>query len=631
MGRRGTKRKMKGGDLGDDIRAAFDPNKIKEKFENAFDPNKNGLAESVKHTVDAFKTVDWKDVNSKIGDALDPQKNGVAAAFDRFGGDTRKAFEDLGQKIRDQAMKDKAALDTAFAPFVNEFSNPNSALSKFVASTGIPMTPDQWKKKFEDPDTYFTILSLMVTAAASVVSAGMAGPATFAAMQALIATAKVITHAAMGQPPTPMDILGVVTAAIPGKAAVDPTSWMQVAGTVGTVVAKNAVKAAAKNAISSNVQDRMAQMGETLATISMSHEQDTNPTQPFVDLPRQQRDQAAQAKAAEQAAYDATPEGKAQIERARAAAEAAQKKKVEDQYAQQEANKARILAEDKAIADKKKEMDYQGSYQQSMDKALAAQNKTPEEIAAAGAAAVAARHAATTATSTKTPLYFKDPAGGTYPDVASYGAFKGKPKVKGIAETVADYNARTNSTGGWDVAKFGPFDPDAYRIGKQNNYEIYDPDFVAAPSAPDPPPVTGEEEMEGGGYGSNSDSGGEGEAMFGGAKYSAVQHMIARMAARNQRPRLQKLDPAYFAGGLRGSGFRDTLNSATSRHGKLRKTYLPAAATAARVATYFQPQLAPVAAGLHALNTASSFADMAGYGKPGEPVVEQPVRGRGNY
>jgi len=269
--------KMRGGDIGDDFRKAFDPNRngLNESIRNtgevlgkAFDPNKNGLAQAVNSAVDTLKNVNWNEVNSKLGDGLDPNKNGVSAAFDKFGGDAKRAFEDLGSKIRESAQRDKAALDAAFAPLANEFNNPNSALSNFARSAGIPLTPDEWKRKFEDPETYFTLLSMLVTAAASVVSAGAAGPGTFAAMQAIIASARVITKAATGQPVGAGDIAGVALAMIPGRGGVDPSSWLNAATRVGSSVGMNLVKAAAKNVVSTNVNDRLRQNGETLATLT---------------------------------------------------------------------------------------------------------------------------------------------------------------------------------------------------------------------------------------------------------------------------------------------------------------------------------------------------------------------------
>ena len=269
--------KMRGGDIGDDFRKAFDPNRngLNESIRNtgevlgkAFDPNKNGLAQAVNSAVDALKNVNWNEVSSKLGDGLDPNKNGVSAAFDKFGGDAKRAFEDLGNKIKESAQRDKAALDAAFAPLANEFNNPNSALSNFARSAGIPLTPDEWKKKFEDPETYFSLLSMLVTAAASVVSAGAAGPGAFAAMQAIIASARVITKAATGQPVGAGDIAGVALAMIPGRGGVDPSSWLNAATRTGTSIGMNLVKDAAKNVVSTNVNDRLRQNGETLATLT---------------------------------------------------------------------------------------------------------------------------------------------------------------------------------------------------------------------------------------------------------------------------------------------------------------------------------------------------------------------------
>jgi hypothetical protein len=468
---------MKGGDLLADIRDKLDPNKngvnnaldpakngLKEKFENAFDPNKNGLANAVKGAVEALKNVDWKDINNKLGDALDPKKNGVDAAFQKFGGDARKAFEDLGQKIRDQAAKDKAALDTAFAPFVNEFSNPNSALSKFVSSAGIPLTADDWKKKFEDPETYFTILSLLVTAAASVVSVGMAGPGAFAATQALIASARVVTKAAMGKPVGPGDIVSVVTACIPGKGAVDPSSWLQVASTVGMTVGTNLIKKAATNVISSNVQDRLAQMGETLATVSYAGEEDEE---------KEKNKEGEEALRAQEniGKEDDTPAGYQTPEEA-AAIEAALKKQDEEVVF------------------------------------------TPGQVAQQEQEAAAARRAEIV-------------------------------RMKAAGELPEDFD------------------------------------------------------LEGAGK----------------AKHS-FHHIAAFAASRNKRARLHKLDPDYFADApMSGGGF---FSSVLDRNGKVRKTYLPAAAKISRGVAYFQPQLAPAAAAINALNTASQFADVVGYGKPSD-------------
>lgn len=594
MPRQHRKRKLKGGDLFSDIRDKLDPNKngvnnaldpakngLKEKFEKAFDPQKNGLAQAVSGAVDALKKVNWNEVNSKLNDALDPKKNGVDAAFQKFGGDTRKAFEDLGQKIRDQAAKDKATLDSAFAPFVNEFTSPTSALSKFVSSAGIPLTADGWKKKFEDPETYFTILSLIVTAAASVVSAGVAGPGAFAAAQALIASARVVTKAAQGKPVGVGDVAGIVMACVPGRGAVypDPTSWLGVASTVGLTVGTNLVKKAATNVVTSNVQDRLAQMGETLATISYAtaDAEDKKADPDAIDYKAQasfqaQNEKDEQDRFAASDAYWNSPEGKQKMKDDEEAYNRLQKEAVDT------ADAEKAAAEEKA----KKE----------------AFDKTPEGIAklakeqrdattSSSAAAAAANRAGATDTSTKTPLYFIDPAGGQWPN--------GWPKTLGIAETVAEYNARTNSKGGWPT-KWGPFDADAFAKGKRDHLDIFDPD---APKAPEPAAEPTE---------------GDGGDLQGGARHHAFHHISMRHMERGKRARLSNLDPSCFDNGtMHGAGLYSYL---TDRNGNVRKTYLPAAANVSRVAAYFQPQLAPAAAAINALNRASQLADAVGYGKP---------------
>jgi hypothetical protein len=294
------RRKLKGGDLGDDIRRALDPNRnglnqsiqntnaainqsvqdtgrrINESVQNtgrvlgdAFDPNKNGLAAAVNSIGDKLKGVDWNDVKNKLGDSLDPAKNGVSEAFNKFGGDATRAFEELGNKIKESAQRDKATLDTAFAPFVAEFTNPNSALAQFAQSAGIPISADEWKKKFEDPETYFTILSVLVTAAASVASAGLAGPATFAAAQALIAGTRVITKAAMGKPITAGDIAAVVTSAVPVPGGGTATTWLEVAKQATKKVGVSLVKTAVKNVMMSK-KDGLMEAGKTLATMSQA-------------------------------------------------------------------------------------------------------------------------------------------------------------------------------------------------------------------------------------------------------------------------------------------------------------------------------------------------------------------------
>ena len=180
---------------------------------SVFDPNKNGLREKMDAAVEDFKRV-TQQLPDDMKRALDPNQNGVADAFNKFGGDLKGAFTELGNKILAQAGADKAKLDEAFAPLVNEFSNPDSVLAKFIKQQ--VGTEEDWKRKFEDPDTYFLIASILLTAAAAVVTApigGVGAPAAFAAMQTALACTKMITHAAQGKPFDPMDAVAIVLAA----------------------------------------------------------------------------------------------------------------------------------------------------------------------------------------------------------------------------------------------------------------------------------------------------------------------------------------------------------------------------------------------------------------------------------
>jgi len=212
-----------------------------KKTENAlgsvFDPNKNGLRQSIDNAVQSLKNV-TQQFPDDIKRALDPTQNGVADALNKAGADIKGAFTDLGNKILAQARADKEKLDEAFAPLVNEFSNPDSVLATFIKSQ--VGTEEDWRKKFEDPDTYFQIASILLTVAAAVVTApigGVGAPMAFAAMQTALACTKMITHAAQGKPFDPMDAIGIVLAV--GGPAIGKVMGT-VAGKAGVVAEKAA-------------------------------------------------------------------------------------------------------------------------------------------------------------------------------------------------------------------------------------------------------------------------------------------------------------------------------------------------------------------------------------------------------
>jgi len=292
---------MKGKGAIDDFFANnFDPNKngLKHQFTHPdsnlnqaakaaeralggiFDPNKNGLREKVNAAVEDFKKV-TQQLPDDIKRALDPNQNGVAAAFNKFGDNLKGAFIELGNKILAQAKADKAKLDEAFAPLVNEFKNPDSVLAKFIKEQ--VGTEQDWKKKFEDPDTYFLIASILLTAAAAVVTApigGVGAPIVFAALQTALACTKLIVHAAQGKPFNPMDAVDIVLA-VGGPAIGKATG--AIAGKAGVAAEKTAEKlgvwnriyggvAPAAPAAGSWIQEGMKKAGSGLAQAAIKNQ-----------------------------------------------------------------------------------------------------------------------------------------------------------------------------------------------------------------------------------------------------------------------------------------------------------------------------------------------------------------------
>jgi hypothetical protein len=211
--------------------------KTEQALGNVFDPNKNGLRKSLEAAVENLKKF-TADMPADLKAAFDPNENGVAAAFNKFGADTKSAFDELGRRIVAQAQRDKREMDKAFAPLVNELTNPNSVLAKFMQQQ--IGTEADWRRKFEDPDTYFLIASILITAAATVVTApigGVGAPIAFAAMQTALACGKMITHAAQGKPFDPMDAVAIVLAVsgpMISKAAAPVGEYL---GTVGEAIA----------------------------------------------------------------------------------------------------------------------------------------------------------------------------------------------------------------------------------------------------------------------------------------------------------------------------------------------------------------------------------------------------------
>lgn len=282
--------------------------KTEQALGSVFDPNKNGLRQSLEGTVETFKKF-ARDMPADLKAAFDPNENGVAAAFNKFGSDTKAAFDELGRRIVAQAARDKVEMDKAFAPLRNELMNPDSVLAKFMKQQ--IGTEEDWKRKFEDPDTYFLIASILLVAASTVVTApigGVGAPIAFAAMQTALATSKLITHAAQGKKFDPMDAVAIVlavTGPIISKAAgkvfapvgeylgtvgeglaLDLGVWNQLYGaatpaapaagewiaTAGASAASGLAKAAVENQIAYNMRPTEA-IGQNFAGMSIANQE----------------------------------------------------------------------------------------------------------------------------------------------------------------------------------------------------------------------------------------------------------------------------------------------------------------------------------------------------------------------
>jgi len=189
--------------------------KLNQDLGKAFDPNKNGLKEAVAAVKQVFDKIDYTQLTSSdVSDALDPKKNGIDAALQKAGGDAKRGLDDLANKIKEQASKDKAVIDVGLEKFANEFKNPDSELSVYFKDVGKTLKENY----FEDTDIWFDVVSVIVAGAALVVTApigGIGAPVAFAAMQAMIQGTKLISHAARGQPITPIEIASFCLAVIP--------------------------------------------------------------------------------------------------------------------------------------------------------------------------------------------------------------------------------------------------------------------------------------------------------------------------------------------------------------------------------------------------------------------------------
>jgi hypothetical protein len=87
----------------------------------------------------------------------------VKGAFEKFGANTKEAFESIGNKIKNEFTNDQSILRKAFKPLEDTIGNE-----------------EWWKKTMTDPDTYILLITtaLDVAALAGVPGAGIASKAT---------------------------------------------------------------------------------------------------------------------------------------------------------------------------------------------------------------------------------------------------------------------------------------------------------------------------------------------------------------------------------------------------------------------------------------------------------------------
>lgn len=160
--------------------------------------------------------------DSGLAKLFDPEKNGVAAAFRKFGDDTKGAFEEIGRKTKDAFDKMGADAKAAFEKFARDAEgNLTNLLGK------------EFMDKMKDPKFWIeaaaimaqvgaTILGVLVTAGTLGVGAA-AGAAIIMAGNMVAPAIRMIGKAAMGEPIDALDIADMALSAIPapgpGKAA----------------------------------------------------------------------------------------------------------------------------------------------------------------------------------------------------------------------------------------------------------------------------------------------------------------------------------------------------------------------------------------------------------------------------
>lgn len=169
------------------------------------------LSPDVNSIVTQLQNTDWGRYKTDIENVLDPEKNGLAEEYRKAGsGDPAQFFNYVKENLNKIAQDNKEGLDDAFGPLLEVFGE-DRALSALIGEhiNSFPQTREDWERVMQDPDTYFDILSVMISVAA-VVTTGPAAPATIAASRAALTAARVLTHAAQGKPITNAELASIV-------------------------------------------------------------------------------------------------------------------------------------------------------------------------------------------------------------------------------------------------------------------------------------------------------------------------------------------------------------------------------------------------------------------------------------
>jgi len=188
---------------------------LRRALDNEFtNPNSlfrtTALSPEVNNIVTELQTHDWGPLKRQFENVFDPNKNGLADAFRMVNGDKTELFNFIKDNLSKVARENKEGFDNAFKPLLHAFGE-DRALSELIGEhiKTFPVTREDWERVLQDPDTYFDILSVMISVAA-VVTTGPAAPATIAASRAALTAARVLTHAAQGKVITNAELASVV-------------------------------------------------------------------------------------------------------------------------------------------------------------------------------------------------------------------------------------------------------------------------------------------------------------------------------------------------------------------------------------------------------------------------------------